>query len=191
MLKDEFEKLYNEYDQILAPIIAKIINDNCKYCKISEKIKWGWNYDQNLSIMATCDRNNNLIQINLFSVIKAYKEKLLIIVEYFVVHEIRHIFQNIKIKEHKAGICNDINSNLVEKWIYENEHYEKALDINNNENPKYFMQNCEIDAYAFSYALMKHKYKDVSYLYVPQYYGAEFYNIVNDWLECFKNEIEN
>ena len=140
MLKDEFEKLYNEYDQILAPIIAKIINDNYKYCKISEKIKWGWNYDQNLSIMATCDRNNNLIQINLFSVIKAYKEKLLIIVEYFVVHEIRHIFQNIKIKEHKACICNDINSNLVEKWIYENEHYEKVLDINNNENPKYFMQ---------------------------------------------------
>ena len=69
MLKDEFEKLYNEYDQILAPIIAKIINDNYKYCKISEKIKWGWNYDQNLSIMATYDRNNNLIQINLFSVI--------------------------------------------------------------------------------------------------------------------------
>lgn len=141
--------------------------------------------------MATCDRNNNLIKINLFSVIKAYKEKLLIIVEYFVVHEIRHIFQNIKIKEHKAGICNDINSNLVEKWIYENEHYEKVLDINNNENPKYFMQNCFIDAYAFSYALMKHKYKDVSCLYVPQYYGAEFCNIVNYWLEYFKNEIEN
>lgn len=38
---------------------------------------------------------------------------------------------------------------------------------------------------------MKHKYKDVSCLYVPQYYGAEFCNIVNYWLEYFKNEIEN
>ena len=34
MLKDEFEKLYNEYDQILAPIIAKIINISiAKYLK--------------------------------------------------------------------------------------------------------------------------------------------------------------
>ena len=90
-------------------------------------------------------------------------------------------------KEYKDNINKDISPYLIEKWIYEGEHYIKSLDKNGNENPKYFEQASELDAYAFSYALMKHKYKDADSLYVPKYYGNEFHSIVNDWLVYFQN----
>ena len=65
-------------------------------------------------------------------------------VEYLIIHEARHIFQHIKIKEHKAGINNGVDQNLIKKWIYEGEHYIKALDENGNENPKYFEQDLNL-----------------------------------------------
>lgn len=186
MSQEEFKKVYEKYNPIFAPIISKMIQDNYKYFQISETIKWGFGYSNDLAIMGTCDRNNNEIHLNIFSVKKAYEDNNLMDVEYFIIHEARHIFQHIKIKEHKAGINNGVDPNLIEKWIYEGEHYIKSLDENGNENPKYFDQDSELDAYAFSYALMKYKYKDVD-LYVPKYYDNEFYSIVEDWLKYFKN----
>lgn len=185
MINEEFKKVYDEYNPIFAPIISKMIQDNYKYFQILETIKWGFGYDNNLAIMGTCNRNNNEIHLNIFSVKEAYEDNNLKDVEYFIIHEVRHIFQNIKIKEYKAGINNSVDPSLIEKWIYEGEHYIKSLDEEGKENPKYFEQESELDAYAFSYALMKYKYNDVD-LYVPKYYGKEFYNIVNDWLEHFK-----
>lgn len=187
MINEEFKKTLEEYDSILSPIVSKMINDNYKYCEIDEKIKWGFGYYNDLSIMGSCSRDKNEIHLNIFSVKKAYIENSLLDVEYFIVHEIRHIFQHIKIKEYKAGIESGVDSSLIEKWIYENDHYVRALDENGNENPEYFKQDSEFDAYAFSYALMKYKYNDVSKLYVPKYYGKEFYDVVDYWLNIFKN----
>lgn len=186
MINEEFKKVFDEYNQIFSPIISKMIQDNYKYFQISETIKWGFGYDNDLAIMGTCNRKNNKIHLNIFSVKKAYEDNNLMEVEYFIIHEARHIFQHNKIKEHKDGISDGVNPNLIEKWIYEGEHYIKSLDEDGNENPKYFEQYSELDAYAFSYALMKYKYKDVD-LYVPKCYGEEFYNIVNEFLEQFKN----
>ena len=42
-----------------------------------------------------------------------------------------------------------------------------------------------MDAYAFSFAVMKYKYGDVSNLFIPSSYGSEFYDIVNKWIELF------
>ena len=186
MSQEKFKKVYEKYNPIFAPKISKIIQDNYKYFQISETIKWGFVYFNDLAIMGTCDRNNNEIHLNIFSVKKAYEDDNFMDVEYFIIHEVRHIFQHIKIKEYKVGINNGVDVNLIEKWIYEGEHYIKLLDENGDENSKYFEQDCELDAYAFSYALMKYKYKDVD-LYVPKYYGNEFNSIVEDWLKYFKN----
>lgn len=187
MIKEEYKRVYDEYNPIFAPIINKMIHDNYKYFQISETIKWGFGYDEDLSIMGTCDRNTNIIRLNIFSVKKAYLEKSLIDVEYFITHEIRHIFQHIKIREYKAGIKGEVDTNLIEKWIFENEHYIKALDKDGNENIAYFKQDSEFDAYAFSYALMKFKYKNISQLYVPKCYGKEFYDTVDYWIKIFNN----
>lgn len=186
LLAEEFKNAYEKYNQILAPIISKMISDNHKFYQISETIKWGFGYDKNLSIMGTCNRVSNEIHLNIFSVIKAYEDDNLKNVEYFINHEARHIFQHIKIKEYKTGINSGVNPCLIEKWIYEGEHYIKSLREDGKENTKYFEQDSEFDAYAFAYAVMKYKYINVGDLYVPRCYGNDFYNVVEDWLRYFK-----
>ncbi len=45
------------------------------------------------------------------------------------------------------------------------------------------------DAFAYSYAVMKYKYGEVKYLYLPEvYHNDEFDKIVNEWQVAFKNE---
>lgn len=51
--------------------------DNYKYFQIAETIRWGFGYDNDLAIMGTCDRNNNEIHLNIFSVKKAYEDNYL------------------------------------------------------------------------------------------------------------------
>ena len=102
-------------------------------------------------------------------------------------HEIRHLFQNELIVDYRNGKEGPICKEIIEKWIYESEHYIKASDSEGNENPSYFLQDLEMDAYAFSYAVMKHKYGNLN-LYVPPIYDDEFDNIVKDWIATFKEE---
>ena len=187
MIKEEFKRVYDEYNPIFAPMINKMIQDSYKYFQILETIKWGFGYDDDLAIMGTCDRNTNIIRLNIFSVKKAYEDNNLMDVEYFIIHEARHIFQHNKIMEFKAGITGQVDTDLIKRWIFESEHYIKALDKDGNENIDYFKQDSEFDAYAFSYALMKFKYKNVSQLFVPKCYGKEFYDIVDYWIDIFYN----
>ena len=74
MIKEEFKIVYEKYNPIFVPMISKMIQDNYKYFQISETIKWGFGYDNDLAIMGTCDRNNNEIHLNIFSVKKAYED---------------------------------------------------------------------------------------------------------------------
>jgi hypothetical protein len=86
---------------------------------------------------------------------------------------------------------NECGSTFIERWIEEGEHYIRALDENGNENEAYFKQDCELDAYSFSYALMHYKYKGRfdSLLYLPDIYRGElkkeFDDVFNAVLEFF------
>ena len=63
------------------------------------------------------------------------------------------------------------------------------LDKDGNENAEYFAQDMELDAFAYSYAVMKYKYGEVEYLYIPKAYrNEEFDKIVAKWQETFKDE---
>ena len=77
---------------------------------------------------------------------------------------------------------------FVKKWKYEGDHYIASCDNDGNENQAYFLQDSEMDAYAYSYAIMKYKYNDVSKLYVPPIYDEKFYEIVDMWIKTFKDE---
>ena len=74
MIKEEFNKVYEKYNPIFAPMISKMIQDNYKYFQIAETIRWKFGYDNDLAIMGTCDRKNNEIHLNIFSVKKAYED---------------------------------------------------------------------------------------------------------------------
>ena len=46
-----------------------------------------------------------------------------------------------------------------------------------------------MDAFAYAYAVMKYKYGEVKYLYIPKTYrNDEFDKIVNEWQIAFKKE---
>lgn len=135
-------------------------------------------------------RKEDVVRINLASVDYSYNNGFEYDVEYFIIHEIRHKFQMDIIKEYNSGIDTCVPIDIIKKWIYENNNYVTALDVDGNENPKYFEQDSEMDAYAFSYALMKYKYEDkiVSKLYLPEVYknNEEFLNVVEEFLTRFK-----
>lgn len=183
MEKEEFERLRKKYE----PIVTDVIRSNSCFYRFNKMIKWRFGYDDNEAIIATYDRESDLIRVNMKSFIRAYSENDLKTIEYFLLHEIRHLFQNELIVDYRNGKEGPINKEIIEKWIYESEHYIKASDSEGNENPNYFLQDLEMDAYAFSYAVMKYKYGDLN-LYVPPKYGDEFNNIVNDWIASFKEE---
>ena len=70
--------------------------------------------------------------------------------------------------------------------------YIQSLDENGNENIEYFKQDCELDAYAFSYALMHYKYegKYDALLYLPDIYHNqmkdEFKRAFEEFVDSFK-----
>ena len=182
--KDEFEFMCKTY----APYIKNIINDNVRFYRFRETIQWGFYQNDDCSVYAFHNRNTNAVMINLLAVIDSYIHRDFYTIEYFILHEIRHVFQQSEVRDYKAGKETVVNQDLIKKWIYEEEHYNTALNSEGEENPEYFKQDIEMDAYAFAYAVMKYKYKDIGALYVPPLYNSNFYKIVDEWLNAFKED---
>lgn len=182
--KEEFEMISKAY----APIVTHIIEENVNFYRFNETIKWCFSYDENISIMASCNRNSNVVSINLKSFMNCYFNNDLKTIEYYLLHEIRHAFQHSIISDYKGGLPIPIDASIVKKWISEGEAYVIALNKDGTENKAYFYQDCEMDAYAFSYAVMKYKYGEVPELYLPNVYEDEFYKIVDEWMDAFRSE---
>ena len=187
MKKNELQLLSTSY----APIIKNIIEKDVKFFMFKQTIQWAFNYCEESSVIAAVGKDN-IIEINLFSVMHHYFDRDLYTVEYFLLHEIRHIFQHLIIDDYQNGREVPFSKELVEQWIFEDnpKNYIKALDKDGNENEGYFKQDIEIDAYAFSLAVMKYKYDEklIQHLYVPHQFGDAFWSIVNDWIRYFKEE---
>ena len=179
---------FDSLSKTFSPIIEKLITDNVRFFRFKETIKWCFEDDDDISIMAACNRKTNVISLNINSVVYSFNKGDLKTIEYYLLHEIRHVFQHLVINDYKKGLEIPIEEDIVKKWIFESENYVKSLDSNGNENPKYFLQDSEMDAYAYSYAVMKYKYINVDYLWVYKKYGDKFWNLVNDWIETFKEE---
>ena len=170
MEKEEFEKLSKQY----SSLVKDLIEDNFLYTNINERIKWTFGWDDNPAITATVSRGTNIISVNVVFVDRAYRENRVFDIEYFLLHEMRHIYQHIQIQKYKSKE-HTIGEAFILKWIEEGKNYIKSLDENGNENPDYYKQDCELDAYAFSYAVMSYKYsrKYNPLLFVPEIYKHE------------------
>lgn len=184
--KEQIKLISNKYDDV----VNKIIGSNLDFYGFHKTIKWCFrDYDQ-ISIVATCDKKTDVISINAKAFLKSLNEDNLLTVEYYLLHEIRHIFQHLLIKDYERHEEVFLEEEIIKKWIFENKHYVKSLDENGKENSEYFLQDSEMDAYAFSLAVMRYKYpqEKIEHLYVPPIYGAEFYRIVDDWIKMFQEE---
>ncbi len=110
-------------------------------------------------------------------------------IEYFLLHEIRHIYQHLEIEDYRKDSTKCNNEELAKKWSEEENSYVTALNKEGKENTGYFLQDMEMDAFAYAYAVMMYKYGEVKYLYVPKAYrNSEFNKIVDEWQVAFKNE---
>ena len=184
--KEKISSLSKKYE----PLVANIINSNSRFYYFNEPIRWCFGYDEEAAIVATCNKNTNVITINLKSFEISLKKDNLKTIEYFLLHEIRHIYQHLVIASYEKERKEYIPKEIILKWIFESKNYIKSLTEDGKENPKYFLQDSEMDAYAFSFAVMKYKYNfsEIRHLYVPSMYGNEFRKLVQEWIETFSTD---
>lgn len=183
--RELFESLCGEY----SALINDIINSNVKFYRTGQTIKWKFGYDDEDAIFGACDKHTGEITVNIASVDHLLQINEPLTIEYFLLHEIRHIYQHLEIVDYQTDPSKCNNAELAKKWAEEENNYVTALDKDGNENAGYFVQDIEMDAFAYSYAVMKYKYGEIRYLYIPEKYAnEEFDRIVTKWLETFKNE---
>ena len=158
------------------------------YTNINIPIKWCFGYDDNPKITAVVNRKTNTISVNILFVDEAYTYNRIYEIEYFLLHEMGHIYQHLQIEKYKNKGITVVDPKYVELWTKEGNDYIKSLDKDGNENIEYFKQDCELDAYAFSFAVMHLKYKGIydSKLLIPEIYKKElkeeFASAVNEFL---------
>ena len=180
-----FDNLRSRY----SPIISRIINQNSKFYRTNQPIRWQFGFDERVAIFASCNRKTNIITVNIAAVDFSFQQNEPLHIEYFLLHEIRHIFQHMEIDDYKKDCKRCVSLELAEKWAKEEENYVTALDERDQENAGYFNQDMELDAFAYSYAVMKYKYGTIPYLYIPQAYQNDTFDaIVNDWVNTFLEE---
>lgn len=183
--KELFECLQQQY----SPIISDIINSNVRFYRTNQTIQWRFGYDERVAIFAWCDRKTNIVTVNIAAVDFSFQQNEPLHIEYFLLHEIRHIYQHLEIADYQKDPTKCNNAELAKKWSEEENNYVTALNREGKENMGYFLQDMEMDAFAYSYAVMMYKYGEVKYLYVPKaYQNNEFDRIVNEWQVAFKNE---
>lgn len=175
--------------KMYSPYISKVINSNVKFYRTNQTIKWKFGYDERVSIFAWCNKKTNIITVNIAAVDFSFQKNEPLHIEYFLLHEIRHIYQHLEIEDYRADPSKCNNEKLAKEWAEEESNYVTALNKDGNENAEYFAQDMELDAFAYSYAVMKFKYGEVEYLYIPKAYrNEEFDKIVAKWQETFKDE---
>lgn len=183
--KELFELLQKQY----SPIISDIINSDVEFYRTNQTIRWKFGYDERVAIFAWCNRKTNIVTVNIAAVDFALQQNEPLDIEYFLLHEIRHIYQHLEIEDYRNDPTKCNNAELAKKWSEEEDNYVTALNKEGKENTDYFLQDMEMDAFAYAYAVMKYKYGAVKYLYLPEiYHNDEFDKIVNEWQVAFKNE---
>jgi hypothetical protein len=186
MNADLFAFLQDQY----SPIISRIINSNVRFYRTNQTIQWQFGFDERVALFASCNRQTNILTINIAAVDFAFQQNEPLQIEYFLLHEIRHIYQHLEVEDYKTDPTKCNNAELARKWSEEEENYIAALNKDDKENAGYFQQDMELDAYAYAFAVMKYKYGEIPYLYVPKAYEGEskFSQIVCEWLQAFKTE---
>lgn len=185
MDKVTFDELQNKYSMA----VSQLINQNINFYQIDFTIRWQFGFDDRISMVAFYNRKEKNIIVNIASVDYAFINDQKLVIEYFLLHEIRHIYQFQEIEKYKKNPSECDNQSLAKKWLEESLDYKSAVDKNGNENKEYFFQDMELDAFAYAYAVMLYKYGKIDYINVPQIYiNSEFDNIVEEWIQVFKKE---
>ena len=166
------------------PIIQKIVDDNKKFYGFSNHINWSFFSNEDIGLVATNTPKLEL-KINILAVDFAYTYNEPTMIEFFILHEIRHIYQRFF-----AGLLNTKDCpNVQLATIYKNE-FANYCNIYQNRDI-YYSQQIEFEAFIFSYSVIKYKYGNVSCIHYPSYYDEQNIDIekyINKWIQIFKNQ---
>ena len=181
MNSNTLESLKTKYHSV----IQKIIDENEPFYQFENQVHWNFFHDNNVALVAFCDKGFN-IQINILAVVKAYEElNQPLMIELFILHEIRHLFQRCCIQDLYYNDPPKLAIPQAQQWANEFNNYIKATD--NIE--LYYSQSIEFDAFSFSHAVMLYKYGNVEYIIPPKYLDERtpFINVVQMWLKHFND----
>ena len=187
-MANEDVTIYSSFDSY---IIESIFKDNYQYYSLfyDENIKWKYYEDLNIGLIATVSsRKGHVLSINLNSLLDASKDGDYKGIEYFILHEIRHIYQNEQIKRYQNKLETIEPEYKIKNWIYEKKKRLKRFKEDGSNNIEFYLLDKEIDAYAFAYAVMKYKYDNAFDPFIPEVYKRPFLVHVKRWLDLFKKE---
>ena len=160
------EGLYSKY----TPIIQKLIDDNKKFYFFNSQIEWRFFTNEDKGLIATSE--NLELKVNIISVDSAYKMGEPLMIEFFILHEIRHIWQKRCVNLLNTGSCPNVL--LAERY---------------KSKEGYYNQQIEFEAFIFSYSVIRYKYGDVKYINYPSFYDEQNIGVeehVNRWLHLFE-----
>ena len=187
-ISNSFNALIHKHSSFISEIFYSYRN----FYKHVEQFNWMpmWN-DINVDIIASCNRKSNIISINPASVDHAFQINEPLQIEYFVLHEMRHAYQNLEIKKYKEDPSKCVNAELAKRWMEEQDTYVPPLNANGEQNLNYYKQSLEFDAYAYAYSIMKYKYGDIPYILPPKSYQngelkEEFDITIDKWIKAFE-----
>lgn len=187
-MANEDVTIYSSFDSY---IIESIFKDNYQYYSLfyDENIKWKYYEDLNIGLIATVSsRKGHVLSINLNSLLDASKDGDYKGIEYFILHEIRHIYQNEQIKRYKAKEVIEEPESIIKEWIKEKKLNLKRKNEDGSDNIDFYMLKKEYDAYAFAYAVMKYRYENEFDPFIPEPYKRPFLIQVKRWMDLFKRE---
>lgn len=113
--KELFERLQQQY----SPIISDIINSDVEFYRTNQTIRWKFGYDERVAIFAWCNRKTNIVTVNIAAVDFALQQNEPLDIEYFLLHEIRHIYQHLEIEDYRNDPTKCNNAELAKKWSEE------------------------------------------------------------------------
>lgn len=178
---------YKSLEDKYRTLIQKIIEDNKKFYELDFdiNIKWKFFADENVSLVAKTNRKTLELEVNIFAVDFSHQINEPLTIEYYILHEIRHIYQIICVNNISSNKCPD----LKKAKIYEKEFKNYSNPLRSTDS--YFNQFTEFEAFVFSYSAMKYKYGDIKYINYPDFYNKQNFDIekhIKNWLEIFKNK---
>ena len=152
LLKDKYRKN-----------IQYIIDKNKKFYGFANDVKWDYYSKDNINEFAY--NKNQKIYINIVAVHRAVETNNTMYIEYFIIHEIRHIYQKFCVNIYDTDISKCSNIEQVKMW---KENYSNYKSYDNKE--EYYSQIVEFDAFVFATAVMNYIYRDKNYVQVPETY---------------------
>ena len=168
------QRTYEQY----APLISNIIRSDMCFFALKKQVRWTFFFNERPAVFGAYSRKEDVLQLNIASVVTAFEKNEPLQIEYFLLHEIRHIFQYSQIDDMESGRETVISPGTLKKWVEETEQYHGPINADGSQNKQYFEQGMEFDAFVFSTAVMRYKYGDVSYIKPPAQYGEKFYAAV-------------